>query len=172
MATLIAQDRSVQLQPFDPALAGQISTWTTSADEVNAWSSRFDDRVPPEVIAGWSEPDDVEAYVGIVNATVIAYGELWLDPDEGEVELARLLVEPSRRGRGLGRDLTRSLVEQARRTHPELAHVILRVRPDNAVARRAYAGAGFVEHDAAEAEVWNAGQPAEYVWMRLPAHGS
>ena len=167
MATRIAQDRSVQLQPFDPALARQISTWTTSADEVNAWSSRFDDHVPPEVIAAWSEPDDVEAYVGIVNATVIAYGELWLDPDEGEVELARLLLEPTRRGRGLGRDLARSLVDLAKQTHPELPHVILRVRPDNSVARRAYAGAGFVELDPAEARVWNEGQPAEYVWMRL-----
>src|SRR5262245_43097461 len=158
----------VQLRPFDPALAEQITTWTTSADEVNAWSSRFDDQVPPEVIVGWSRADDVEAYVGVVDATVVAYGELWLDPDEGEVELARLLLEPSRRGRGLGKELTRSLVERAWQSHPELPHVILRVRPDNAVARHAYVGAGFVELDAAEAKVWNEGQPTDYVWMRMP----
>ena len=143
MATLIAQDRSVQLQPFDPALAGQISTWTTSADEVNAWSSRFDDRVPPEVIARWSEPDDVEAYVGIVNATVIAYGELWLDPDEGEVELARLLIEPSRRGRGLGRDLTRSLVEQARER--QITTIAERVEDANTMAVLWQLGIEFIQ---------------------------
>ena len=159
---------SVKLQPFEPGLAEQIATWTTSADEVNAWSSRFDDQVPPEVIVGWSSADDVEAYVGVVDATVIAYGELWLDPDEGEVELARLLLEPSRRGRGLGKELARSLVERARQSHPELPHVILRVRPDNTVARRAYVGAGFVELDPAEAKAWNEGQPTEYVWMRMP----
>jgi RimJ/RimL family protein N-acetyltransferase len=161
----------VRLQPFDPALAERIATWTTSADEVNAWSSRFDDHVPSEVIVGWSRADDVEAYVGVVDHTVIAYGELWLDPDEGEVELARLLLEPSRRGQGLGKELTRSLVDRARQAHPELPHVILRVRPDNAVARRAYLGAGFVELDAAEAKIWNEGQRTEYIWMRL-AHES
>jgi [ribosomal protein S18]-alanine N-acetyltransferase len=158
----------VQLRPFDPALAEHVATWTTGADEVNAWSSRFDDRVPPEVIVGWSRADDVEAYVGVVDATVVAYGELWLDPDEGEVELARLLLEPSWRGQGLGKELTRSLVERARHAHPELPDVILRVRPDNTVARRAYVGAGFVELDAAEARIWNEGQPTEYVWMRMP----
>lgn len=158
----------VQLQPFVPDLAEQIATWTTSADEVNAWSSRFDDQVPPEVIVGWSRADDVEAYVGVVDHTVIAYGELWLDPDEGEAELARLLLEPSRRGQGLGKRLTRLLVERARQTHPELPHVILRVRPDNTVARHAYEGAGFVELDAAEAKIWNEGQRTEYVWMRMP----
>lgn len=158
----------VKLQPFEPGLAEEIATWTTSADEVNAWSSRFDDHVPPEVIVGWSGADDVEAYVGVVDATVLAYGELWLDPDEGEVELARLLLEPSRRGRGLGKKLTGLLVERARQAHPELSHVILRVRPDNTVARHAYVRAGFVELDAAEAKIWNEGQRAEYVWMRLP----
>jgi [ribosomal protein S18]-alanine N-acetyltransferase len=158
----------MELRPFDPTLAERVASWTTGPDEVNAWSSRFDDQVPPEVIVGWSAADDVEAYVAVVDSEVIAYGELWLDDDEGEVELARLLLDPARRGRGLGKAFTRALVDRARQEHPDLPHVILRFRPDNVVARRTYAGVGFVELDAEEAAVWNEGQRTTYVWMRLP----
>jgi [ribosomal protein S18]-alanine N-acetyltransferase len=158
----------MDLRPFDPALAGQVAGWTTGPDEVNAWCSRFDENVPPEVIAGWSAADDVEAYVGLVDATVVAYGELWLDPDEGEVELARLLLDPARRGQGLGKTLTLALVDRARQSHPELPHVILRFRPDNVIARRTYSSVGFVELPVDEAAIWNEHQPTAYVWMRLP----
>jgi hypothetical protein len=34
--------------------------------------------------------------------TGTGYGELWLDTDEDEVELARLIVPPDRRHQGLG----------------------------------------------------------------------
>jgi [ribosomal protein S18]-alanine N-acetyltransferase len=158
----------MDLRPFDPGLAERVATWTTGPDEVNAWSSRFDDNVPPDVIAGWSAADDVEAYVGVVGSEAIAYGELWLDDDEGEVELARILLDPARRGQGLGKAFTLALVDQARQQHPELPDVILRFRPDNIAARHTYASAGFVELDADETATWNEGQPTAYVWMRLP----
>ena len=47
------------------------------------------------------------------------------------------------------------------------AAVFMRVHPDNAVALRSYAGAGFVPVSAAEAAAWNVGQPTQYVWLRL-----
>jgi hypothetical protein len=56
------------------------------------------------------------------------------------------------------------LVERARQHHPA---VFMRVHPDNAVALRSYAGAGFVPVSAAEAAAWNVGQPTQYVWLRL-----
>ena len=60
-------------------------------------------------------------------------------------------------------------MEQARRTHPELMDVLLRVRPENAQAIRAYAAAGFVAVPAEEQATWNQGQRFEYHWMVLPA---
>jgi [ribosomal protein S18]-alanine N-acetyltransferase len=160
----------VLLQTFDPAQAALVASWAVGDDVVRAWCAVEGDAVPADVVAGWSAADDVEAYVfGDPDDASVAYGELWLDDEEGEVELARLLVAPGLRGRGIGRALVTALVEQARRTHPELPAVILRVRPESEQAIRAYAAAGFVAVPVDEQSVWNQGQRFSYHWMVLPA---
>jgi RimJ/RimL family protein N-acetyltransferase len=160
----------VPLVAFDPAHAPTVASWAVGDDVVRAWCALEGDAVPADVVAGWSKADDVEAFVyGDPGDAPVAYGELWLDDEEGEVELARLLVAPERRGRGVGRALVTALVEQARRAHPELPAVILRVRPENEQAIRAYAAAGFVAVPADEQAEWNRGQRFDYHWMVLPA---
>ena len=98
----------------------------------------------------------------------VAYGERWLDDEEGEVELARLLVAPDRRGQGIRRALTRQLACAARQHHPELDTVCLRVLPDNNAGHRAYEAAGFAFVDAETEAAWNQGQKTQYRWMVLP----
>jgi [ribosomal protein S18]-alanine N-acetyltransferase len=158
------------LQLFDPAFADVVASWAVGDEVVRAWCAVEGDAVPGDVVAGWSEADDVEAYLfgEADGGPAIAYGELWLDVDEGEVELARLLVAPARRGQGIGRRLVRELVERARNTHPELADVILRVRPENAQAISAYAAAGLMDVPADEQATWNEGQRFAYHWMVVP----
>lgn len=85
------------------------------------------------------------------------------DDEEGEVELARLIVPAARRGRGVGRLLVTELVRHAREHHPE---VFLRVHPDNTRALRCYAAAGFTPVPAADAAEWNKAQPVAYAWLR------
>jgi [ribosomal protein S18]-alanine N-acetyltransferase len=43
------------------------------------------------------------------------YGDVWADPVEHEAELARIVVDPARRGAGLGRRLVSLLADEARR---------------------------------------------------------
>jgi ribosomal protein S18 acetylase RimI-like enzyme len=153
----------MQLRPFDPGLAPQVSSWARTESEVVAWCSRTEVPVPSEVIAGWGAEPDVVALGLFEGDDLVAYGELWVDGEEAEVELARLIVAPPRRGVGVGRELARLLAERARLMYPT---VFLRVRRNNNAALRSYVAAGFTRIAADEEKTWNEGQPVEYAWMK------
>lgn len=152
------------LRPVRDGDAAIVAGFATSAAESLAWCSEPTPPAPDTVI-GWARADGVEGMVLVdVLDRPVAYGELWVDDDEAEVELAHLIVDPLRRGRGVGRHLTRLLAERARHHHDL---VVMRVAPDNLAALRCYRAAGFVDVAADERREWNIGQPADYVWLRL-----
>jgi ribosomal protein S18 acetylase RimI-like enzyme len=89
---------------------------------------------------------------------------VWLDDEEDEVELARIILDPALRGRGIGAELVRALLKPAVAAgHPD---IFLRVRPENAVAIKTYLGVGFADVSQQEMDEWNAAQPLAYRWMR------
>jgi ribosomal protein S18 acetylase RimI-like enzyme len=156
----------MSLQPFDTVQADVVASWAVGRDVVRAWCAVDDATVPAEMVAGWSDADDVEAFLFIdESGQPVAYGELWVDKEEGEVELARLLVRPERRGTGVGRTMVRALADRAREVHPELPSVFLRVRPDNEPALHCYRAAGFQSIPEHEQASWNKGQRFAYHWM-------
>ena len=123
--------------------------------------------VAPEQVLAWWEDPEAEPWV-LVSAEghLVGYGELWLDPGEDEVELARLIVAPDLRGRGLGKRLTRVLTAEA--SASGLGTTMLRVAPENDVAIGCYLACGFERLGAEESVIWNEGQRREWVWMRIP----
>jgi [ribosomal protein S18]-alanine N-acetyltransferase len=155
-----------QLVPPSPADAAIVAGWSRSAEEARLWCSRAEHPFPADVVRGWWEVDDVQPWLLSVGEWPVAYGELWLDPDEDEVELARLIVDPARRRTGLGRRLVDQLLAAARDTG--LSGCLLRVAPDNAPALALYRSAGFLDVDTDRTEAWNAGQPTAYVWLERP----
>jgi ribosomal protein S18 acetylase RimI-like enzyme len=94
----------------------------------------------------------------------LGYGEVWVDGVEREIELARIIVPPERRGRGIGLQLVTLLLTQAAETGYRDAFV--RVAPDNAAALACYRRAGLAPVSEVERLAFNAGQPLEYVWLR------
>lgn len=118
--------------------------------------------VSAEVVVAWSAAPSVEAYIVRRDGLPAGYGELWIDDDVAEVELAHIIVDPAHRRNEIGRGLATALAERARQIHPIVA---LRVHPDNAIAISAYAAAGFAPVSAGNAAEWNACQPVAYVWM-------
>ena len=149
---------AVELIEFDAALAATVAGWPTSADEAFQWCGLRD--VSTGTVAGWSTAEDVRAFTLVVDGAPVGYGELWLD--DGEVELARLIVAPGHRRRGVGRRLVVALTDVA------LGHgglIFLRVHPDNTAAISVYRAAGFEPVDAATAAEWNAEQPVAYDWL-------
>jgi ribosomal protein S18 acetylase RimI-like enzyme len=151
---------SVELVKFDATLAATVAGWPVSAAESVRWCGRDD--VTPDMVRGWADDADVLAFALVDAGAPVGYGELWLDTDEDEVELARLIVAPAHRGRGVGRRLVEALTALAR-AHGGL--IFLRVHPDNAAAARVYRAAGFQLLDAATAAEWNEGQPVTYDWL-------
>lgn len=97
----------------------------------------------------------------------VGYGEVWEDDEENEAEIARLIVDPAVRGRGIGRALVSELLAAARGRGWD--DVWLRVVPENEPALRAYAAAGFTPASAEEQAAFNVGQPVAYVWLRAPS---
>jgi ribosomal protein S18 acetylase RimI-like enzyme len=143
-----------------------VASWIGSADELDRWASLRGVDVTPELFAGWHAEPDVHPFVLVDGADVVGYGEVWSDDDHGEAELARIVVDPRRRGRGVGRRLTQLLVGEARARGFD--EVWLRVVPTNAVAIASYRGAGFERGSGEEEAAFNAGQPRAYVWMHAP----
>jgi ribosomal-protein-alanine N-acetyltransferase len=138
--------------------------WIGSADELEAWASRRDFPPLPQLLSEWHRDPDVHPYLLVAAGRLCAYGEVWEDREEEEAELARIVVAPSERGRGLGRALVRLLAAEA--AVMGFRDVWVRVVPWNAPALACYRSAGFVRASPEEQERFNQGQPREYVWLR------
>ena len=154
-----------------PAVTGDavaIAGWSRSAEETRRWCSRSEHPVPAQVVESWWTEPDVQPWVLVAEptATPLAYGELWLDAGEDEVELAHLIVDGQRRRTGLGRRLVDRLLDAAARTGT--GSCVLRVAPGNAPAIGLYRACGFVAVDQARTAEWNRGQPVTYTWWERP----
>jgi ribosomal protein S18 acetylase RimI-like enzyme len=155
----------VHLAPFDPTEARTVLSWARSAEEREAWAGIATPDVDESIFDRWHRDADVHPFGLLVGDRLAGYGEIWEEREEQEAELARLIVDPDVRGRGLGRRLVRLLSERARaRGYHD---VWVRVVPANAAAIRAYEAAGFARTTPDEESRFNEGQPRRYVWMRL-----
>lgn len=154
-----------RLVAFDAAHIATLAAWATSDLERDWWASIAPDRtVDAALFREWHHDACVRPHVLVEDGEVCAYGELWEDRDLGEAELARLLVAPARRNRGVGQRLVRHLAAAARARGFD--EVWLRVHPENSAALSCYRRAGFVRAEADAEARFNAGQPRRYVWMR------
>jgi [ribosomal protein S18]-alanine N-acetyltransferase len=132
------------------------------------WCSHPAAPVPADQISAWAQEDGVQPFGLYRGDRLVGYGELWVDDDEAEVELARLIVDPAERGHGLGRRMVTGLADLAQSRYPR---VFVRVHPDNIAAQRCYAAAGFDPVEPDQAAEWNACQPIGYIWLSAPASG-
>jgi len=153
------------LGDFREEHAEAVAGWVQSAEEALGWASVPFLRLRPAVLAEWHAEPGVVPCVGLLDGTLCAYGQVWEDRDEDEAELAKVIVAPDLRGRGIGRAFVALLADEARRRgFPE---VMLRVARGNRAAFACYQGAGFVRVSPQEEAAFNDDQPQHYVWMRL-----
>ena len=155
------------LREFRESDAREVARWATTMDEVRRWAGSDPGwPVDVSVFGRWHAEPDVRPYVLCDGEEPVGYGEVWIDEPEQEVELARILVNPECRGRGLGKRLVRRLLERA--SLAGLPDAFVRVVPENGPALACYRGAGFSPVSEPEREEFNRGQPLDYVWMHYP----
>jgi ribosomal-protein-alanine N-acetyltransferase len=158
---------SDRLVPPQDEHAAVVAGWSRSTEEARRWCSVAEHPFPAERVRGWWAGSDVQPWLLVVDGSPVGYGELWLDEEEDEVELARLIVDPAHRRSGQGRALVAGLIKAAKATG--LTGCLLRVVPDNAPAIGLYRAAGFAEVNPDRTAEWNQGQPRAYVWFEWPA---
>jgi ribosomal protein S18 acetylase RimI-like enzyme len=157
--------RRIVLEHPQASDAEVVAGWATSAAESRRWGGHAVPwPVDPAILLVWHAEPGVQPYVLREDGVVLAYGEVWVDDEEQEVELGRIIVRPDRRGQGVGRLVVSLLVQEAARTGYRSA--FMRVVADNAAALACYRAAGFAPVSAGEQRQFNRGQPVEYVWLR------
>ncbi|MFG2978010.1 GNAT family N-acetyltransferase [Streptomyces sp. NPDC048331] len=159
----------MDLLPFTDAHAVTVAG-RPSAQEAPLWCGRREFPVPARTITDRQRDEDARAHVLVEDEEPVGHGEPWFDAEEDEIELARIIVAPAVRGRGLGRVLVRRLLAQA--LGAGLHDVFLRVHPDNGTALRRYRSARFVPVDTDLAESGNEAQPVDHVRLRHDTEAS
>ncbi|WP_347978129.1 ribosomal protein S18-alanine N-acetyltransferase [Microbacterium sp. ProA8] len=112
-----------------------IMTLERASFPTDAWSEAMmrEELVSPH---GWYVVDD-EA------GRLVGYAGLRAVAGAKDADIQTIAIADVSRGRGRGRTLLRTLLEEAARR--EVAHVFLEVRADNPVAQKLYASEGFAE---------------------------
>ena len=127
----------MELRGFSDEYGVLVAGWAVDAKEVALLSGRVEYPFPEELKASWRKVDpDIHSYLLFDGDQPVGYGEVWLDDEEDEVELARIIVDPKVRGRGIGAGAGAGLARAG--GGAGYSEVFLRVRPENAVAIRTY----------------------------------
>jgi ribosomal protein S18 acetylase RimI-like enzyme len=156
----------VELREFSDGYGVVVAGWARDANEVALLCGRVEYPFPEELTGSWRKvADDIRSYLLFDGDQAVGYGEVWLDDEEDEAELARIIVDPAVRGKGIGLELVRALLGPA--LAAGYSDVFLRVRPENTVAIRTYQRVGFVDVPQALMDEWNAAQPVAYRWLRF-----
>jgi len=126
------------------------ASWLRSAEDCRLWAgTRLAFPVDPVSVPSALEFDVADSWGLHQNRSLLAFGQIVPKCDD-RLHLARLIVEPSRRGSGLGRALATHLLRLA--IESGARPVSLNVDPSNIRAISLYASLGFVEHPRPEDE--------------------
>ncbi|MBN2204275.1 MAG: GNAT family N-acetyltransferase [Thermoleophilia bacterium] len=124
-----------------PADLAAAAAWVTTAAECERWAGPdVTFPVKPEAIVRQIEFDAGRNVALEDDDGLVAFGQA-LPRGGGRVHVARVIVRPDARGRGVGRALVEALIARARESSASL--VTLSVYSDNAAAIGLYTGLGF-----------------------------
>jgi ribosomal protein S18 acetylase RimI-like enzyme len=89
-----------------------VRSWINSAETFFALCRNREFPPPEDIVDSWQRAG-IASYILLADRKPAAYGELWDRPQKMAVEIAHLLVDPARRGIGLGTKMLTLLYERA-----------------------------------------------------------
>ncbi|HEX9412267.1 MAG TPA: GNAT family N-acetyltransferase [Ktedonobacterales bacterium] len=150
------------LRPYDDQRDRPLLRAWIEGPQTTRWLTSHEGALTETDLDAWCDTSSASRWIHERDGVPVAYGELQAHRDVPYVRLARLLVDPARRMRGIGRELTWALAAQARADHPGWP-IYTRIPPDNLPALLAYPSAGFVP-----LEPLPPNADASFLWLALP----
>ncbi len=131
----------LELRAFAPRDFAALRSWAPTADDVRLFAGSAELwPLTDETLAGWATAPDATAWTAELDGVAAGHIELVrTGPAIGR--LARVLLDPALRGRGLGRALAAAAVEAA--TAAGVTTLDLNVITGNLAAERTYRSLGF-----------------------------
>lgn len=138
-----AQQTRLRLVRFEPAQAPRVASWVRSDDELFWLAPGTQPPITAEKVLNWTRRSGNAYAFTHRGSAPVGYGELNpLRRDPRDLWIGHVIIDPARRGQGLGRALTDALIHRAFKI--EGAHrLTLVVFPENAAAVQCYRSAGF-----------------------------
>ncbi|MEG1559851.1 MAG: ribosomal protein S18-alanine N-acetyltransferase [Clostridia bacterium] len=105
------------------------------------------------------------AFYGVAetDTSVVAYAGMWMIFDEAHI--TNVAVEPEARGIGIGKDLMRFMMDNARLKGA--SKMTLEVREKNFVAQNMYSSLGFIKEGTRKRYYTDTGEDAYILWVKL-----
>jgi len=153
------------LDDFREEHAQPVVDWVQSADEALGWAEVPYLRLTAEVLDSWHDSPAVVPCVGLLDGALCAYGLLIEEQTVRAAEVARVIVAPEFRGRGLGPAFAALLAAEERRRG--MTSVFARSLRANRAAFACYRAAGFARVAREDEVALNIGKAEDYVWLEL-----
>ncbi len=133
----------LQLRPYDDGRDRSLVRAWVDSPQVARWFTESDDGPIDAEMDRWRAVGGLAAWVAERDGQPVGHGALRVIDATAHVMLCHLLVDPTRRGKGIGTDLARALAARALADHPGWP-VYARIAPGNLPAIIAYPAASFV----------------------------
>ncbi|MAE53007.1 MAG: hypothetical protein CMI20_02725 [Opitutae bacterium] len=133
------------LIPFSPVLTPTLCRWIRNIDDLVYWSGNTfaGKKFSEQTFLQHLRNKDISPFASLdVNGNLLAYGEIVRKINENRLHLCRIIVDPQKRGQGLGKRFCKLLIEKPRSTG-SYKRIMINVLSENKPAIACYSSLGF-----------------------------
>jgi len=97
--------------PYSAEYSRDVRSWIDSAETYKAVCRGMEYPPPEDVVDGWQRKE-VSSYLLFASGKPVAYAELWERKMDMAIEIAHLIVVPSKRSQGFGTKMVQLMYER------------------------------------------------------------